>query len=119
MLQSIKRAFRIDPKNAKLHSCIIRFHEYISSVKDTIAPAIQEVITKEVQIVFKGKTAVELNNKFLETHQDCLSSILEGARMLYFLNPSNQDKAIKLITKFNDNIKNINLPVSINLITIL
>lgn len=112
MLQSIKRAFRIDPNNPKLHSCLIRYHQYIEKVKDLIDPAIQEVITKEVQIMFNGKTAVELNSNYLDTHRNCLTALLDGAKMLYFLNPSNQEKALNIVTALGDNIQNINLKVS-------
>ncbi|KAG5890003.1 hypothetical protein JTB14_032626 [Gonioctena quinquepunctata] len=55
MLQSLKRAHKVDPKNPKLHSCLIRFSQFMNEVKSSWDPSIEEVVLKESKVYFNGK----------------------------------------------------------------
>nr|CAH7754284.1 unnamed protein product [Callosobruchus chinensis] len=35
MLQSLKRAHKVEPRNPRLHSCLVRFYQYVQNVKDS------------------------------------------------------------------------------------
>lgn len=43
MLQSLKRAYQVDPKNPKLHSCLIRFYQFIQENKGSWDPSVEQV----------------------------------------------------------------------------
>lgn len=111
MLQSIKRAYRLDRKNCKLHSCLIRFHEYILTTKDLLPKAVREVVDKEVRPMLDGKAPKELNDLFLQKNANCLEAVYQGAKMLYHLDSSKQSQALALVMNFNENMKDINIQV--------
>lgn len=112
MLQSIKRAYKLDPTNPKLHTCLIRFYDVVKNAKDSWDPAVNEVVNNEVKLLFNGKDAAELNKVFLENSSTSLESVLEGARMLYYLDSKNQNTALSLITNFDNKFKDVNIAVS-------
>ncbi|KAG8180877.1 hypothetical protein JTE90_015802 [Oedothorax gibbosus] len=101
MLQSIKRAWLIDPKHPKLHSNLVRLYNAVSSRKDIPAP-MQTVLKQEMDRIYKGKSAHELNEEFLAQYSNSLPHILQGARMKYCLDTKSQEKAISLVTNFNN-----------------
>lgn len=112
MLQSLKRAHKVDPKNPKLHSCVIRFHQIIQEQKCDWDPSVEEVITKETKIYFDGTDAKELNKKFLESNSDSLRAVFEGAKMMYHLDNKSQSHAVSLVTSLNDKYQDVNIEVS-------
>lgn len=112
MLQSIKRAYKLDSNHPKLHSCLIRFYEFINQSKDCWDPAVEEVVRKEVKVLLKDKDAKQLNKEFLERHSKSLEHVLEGAKMMYYLDPKNQSDALNLVINFDNNYCDINIQVS-------
>lgn len=78
MLQSIKRAYRLDPENPQLHTCLIRYHEYCSKYLSTLEEPVCTVIIQEAQPILQGRDAHQLNSEFLSKHSHSLPSILEG-----------------------------------------
>jgi len=81
MLQSIKRAWRIEPENALVHSCLVRFLVFRSSVDD-LAPAVTQVIHSETQSIFQARDARQMNAQYLARHGRSLPARLEGAYTL-------------------------------------
>lgn len=115
MLQSIKRAHNLDPNNAKLHTCLIRFYDAINQSKKDWEPAVKEVVEKEVTVLFNNKDAKQLNKEFLEKYSNSLEAVLEGAKMLYYLDPKNQSTALSLVTNLDTKkYHDINIDVSRN-----
>lgn len=112
MLQSIKRAHKLDPLNPKLHTCLIRFCDVINNSKDTWESSVEQVVTKEVETFLCGKDANQLNKEYLESNKDSLESVLEGAKMLYYLDLKNQNTALDLITNLDNKFKDVNITVS-------
>lgn len=112
MLQSIKRAHKLDASHPKLHSCLVRFYEFISQSKEGWDPAMDEVVRREVRAFFDDKDAKQLNAEFLERHSDSLEHVLEGAKMMYYLDPKNQNDALSLVTLVDNKYKDVNIQVS-------
>ncbi|XP_030745565.1 N-alpha-acetyltransferase 15, NatA auxiliary subunit [Sitophilus oryzae] len=107
MLQSIKRAHKVDPKHPKLHSCLIRFLQVVKENQSTFDPAVSEVITIETKSLLSTKDAKTLNKEFLDNHKNSLKAALEGAIVMYQLEEKSQKEALSLVTdidnnKFND-----------------
>lgn len=113
MLQSIKRAYRLDASHPKLHSCLIRFYEFINQSKDGWDVAVEQVVKQEVKVLFEDKDAKQLNKEFLARHSKSLEHVLEGAKMLYYLDPKNQSDALNLVINCDNNYNDVNIEVSI------
>lgn len=110
MLQSIKRAYKLNPSHPKLHSHIICFYNLVSQQTD-LAESVSTVLKQEMEKVYDFKTAKQLNEEFLTQHKDSLPHLLEGARMLYFLDKSSQSRVLELVTTFSKNIKGLNIEI--------
>lgn len=110
MLQSIKRAFRLEPDNCELHSCLVRFVESVSEKIDTLDAPVMDVINQAMEPITLGRNARQMNEDFLKQHANSLPAVLQAARMMYFLDKSRQDEAIQLATKL-DGMNGINLEV--------
>jgi hypothetical protein len=112
MLQSLKRAHKVSPNNPKLHSCLIRFYEVINQNKGSWDAAVEEVVTREAQLLFNGKDAKQLNKEFLEDNSHSLEAFLECCRMMYYLDNKTQSTALSLVTNLDNKYEDINLQVS-------
>ncbi|CAH1984620.1 unnamed protein product [Acanthoscelides obtectus] len=112
MLQSLKRAHKVEPRNPRLHSCLVRFYQYVQNVKDSWDPRIEEVVQKETQIYFDGKDAHHLNRDFLESNKDSLRAVFECAKMMVHLNDKNQHEAVSLlVTNVDNNYRDVDIPL--------
>lgn len=82
MLQSIKRAFRIDPKNVELHSCFVRFAMKLVTLKKQTEPATESpvltVIEQEMEPILRGRSADQINKEFLAENSNSLPALFEG-----------------------------------------
>lgn len=113
MLQSIKRAYKLDSINPKLHSCLVRFYEFVNQSNDNWDSAVEQVVKSEVKSFFNDKDGKQLNKEYLETFSNSLESILEGAKMLYHLDKKEQQKALSLVTNLDNKYKDVNIKVSL------
>lgn len=111
MLQSIKRAHKLDASHPKLHSCLIRFYEFIDQSREGWDPAIEEVVRQEAKALFEDKDAKQLNRDFLERHASSLEHVLEGAKMMHYLDPENQGDALGLVTNLDNKYHDVNIQV--------
>lgn len=114
MLQSLKRAHKVDPKNPKLHNCLIRFYLFIQKDQLKWDSSVEEVISKETKIFFENKDVYILNKEFMENNCNSLKAIYEGARVMYQLDNNNQSQALSLITNLGNKYKDIDIQVSFN-----
>ncbi|XP_067000279.2 N-alpha-acetyltransferase 15, NatA auxiliary subunit [Anabrus simplex] len=101
MLQSVKRAYRLDPTNPRLHSYLIMCYGCMKRWESTLEPPVATVIRQEMEPIFAGRDAHQMNTEFLATRSNSLESLFEGARMLYHLDPTQHETAIKLATKLD------------------
>lgn len=113
MLQSLKRAHKVDSKNPKLHSCSIRYYLFIQKDKVNWDPSIEEVVSKETKIFFENKDAFRLNKEYMENNSESLKAIYEGAKVMYQLDNNSQSQALSLITSLDNKYKDVDIQVSI------
>lgn len=113
MLQSLKRAHKIDPQNPKLHTCLVRFNEGLNQCQDGLDSVVKEVLDKEVPALLDGKSSGELNAEYLAAHSDRLEAVLEAAKIMYWLDQSTQQTAISLVTKLDNKFRDLYIEVCI------
>lgn len=64
--------------------------------------------------IWEEKDAKRLNAEFLNAHKNDLRYVLQGARMLYHLEPQQQETAISLVTCLEDHVREADLQVRRN-----
>ena len=77
MLQSIKRALKVDPTDPRVHGCLVRFQRFIETSKDLAGP-VKQVLGQETQPIFTTKTAKERNEQFIQKHRESLDHRVQG-----------------------------------------
>lgn len=107
MLRSIKRAHRLDADNPDLHTCLVRFLLHIS--KSPLEGAMGEVVKRQTADIFSSAKAASLNSEYLKNNRNSLPHLLQGARMLYVLDPSAQTKALSLVTSIDEQLEDVTL----------
>ncbi|XP_023369193.1 N-alpha-acetyltransferase 16, NatA auxiliary subunit isoform X2 [Otolemur garnettii] len=108
MLQSVKRAFAIDSNNPWLHECLIRFSKSVSK-QSNLPDIVSKVLSQEMQKIFFNKNLESFNEDFLKRNSTSLQHLLSGAKMMYFLDKSRQEKAIAIATRLDETIKDKNV----------
>lgn len=116
MLQALKRAYAIDPNNAVLHGCIIRFiksmNKQLGEANEFVKIVIQKEIASELPIL--GKKPSQVNEEFLGRNRDNPAAIVAAARVIYDEMPEkNKTKAIELL-KSCTNMKGLKLEVKLS-----
>ncbi|XP_052588619.1 N-alpha-acetyltransferase 16, NatA auxiliary subunit isoform X2 [Peromyscus californicus insignis] len=108
MLQSVKRAFAIDSNNAWLHECLIKFSKSVSN-HSNLPDIVSQVLAQEMKKIFVDKDLHSFNEDFLKHNATSLQHLLSGAKMMYFLDKSRQEKAIALATRLDETIQDKNV----------
>ncbi|KAK7809061.1 hypothetical protein U0070_013247, partial [Myodes glareolus] len=108
MLQSVKRAFAIDSNNAWLHECLIKFSKSVSD-HSNLPDIVSKVLAQEMKKIFVNRDLYSFNEDFLKHNATSLQHLLSGAKMMYFLDKSRQEKAIAIATRLDDTIKDKNV----------
>ncbi|XP_017650261.1 N-alpha-acetyltransferase 16, NatA auxiliary subunit isoform X2 [Nannospalax galili] len=112
MLQSVKRAFAIDSNNPWLHECLIRFSKSVSN-HSNLPDIMSKVLSQEMQKLFVNKDLHSFNEDFLKHNTTSLQHRLSGAKMMYFLDKSRQEKAVAIATRVDETIKDKNVKILI------
>lgn len=102
MLQSIKRALKTPqttPNDPQLHSCVVRFQKFVVENRKGFSEPVNQVLDRETQSIFGGKSAVTRNRDFLSANARSLKHVAVGAEMSVLLEGSedSQNNALKLI----------------------
>nr|XP_020735412.1 N-alpha-acetyltransferase 16, NatA auxiliary subunit isoform X2 [Odocoileus virginianus texanus] len=108
MLQSVKRAFAINRNNPWLHECLIKFSKSVSN-HSNLPDTVSKVLSQEMQKIFVNKDLESFNEDFLKHNAASLQHLLSGAKMMYFLDKSRQEKAIAIATRLDETIKDKNV----------
>ncbi|XP_047611703.1 N-alpha-acetyltransferase 16, NatA auxiliary subunit isoform X6 [Phacochoerus africanus] len=108
MLQSVKRAFAIDSNNPWLHECLIKFSKSVSN-HSNLPDIVSQVLSQEMQKIFVNKDVESFNEDFLKRNATSLQHLLSGAKMMYFLDKSRQEKAIAIATRLDETIRDKNV----------
>jgi peptide alpha-N-acetyltransferase len=109
MLQAIQRGLRANPDHSTFHWCLTRFLRFIAKKSSSFPAAMKTVLQKCQPEQLKEKTAEQLNSTFIQNHSNDLSALLIGARSMFLLDPSSQDKAVQLATNLDCKLQNNNL----------
>ncbi|XP_042541617.1 N-alpha-acetyltransferase 16, NatA auxiliary subunit isoform X3 [Dipodomys spectabilis] len=108
MLQSVKRAFAINSNNPWLHECLVKFSKSVSS-QSNLPDVVGQVLSQEMQKIFVNKDLESFNEDFLKYNTTSLQHLLSGAKMMYFLDKSRQEKAITIATRLDETVKDKNV----------
>ncbi|XP_061485908.1 N-alpha-acetyltransferase 16, NatA auxiliary subunit isoform X2 [Rhineura floridana] len=108
MLQSVKRAFAIDSNNPWLHECLIKFSKCVFG-HSNLPKIVNKVLTQEMQKIFISKDLESFNEEFLKRNSTSIQHLLSGAKMLYFLDNSRQEKAISIATRLDETMTDKNV----------
>lgn len=113
MLQALKRAYAIDPNNATLHGCIVRFirllDKNLANANEFVSVVIKREMETDLPII--GKKSSVLNEEYIAKNKDSAEALIAGARALYDESPNNKTKAIDLLMSCTQ-MKSFTLPVS-------
>ncbi|XP_039295227.1 N-alpha-acetyltransferase 15, NatA auxiliary subunit [Nilaparvata lugens] len=119
MLQCVRRAWRLAPSHAEVHACVVRFAQAWQrwqSQSPPLDPAVNTVISQQMQPILQGRTALQINTQFLAANGDSLPAVFQAAKMMYHLDPSTQQTAIKLVTNLSPTIQNVTLQMCSNIL---
>ncbi|ETE59562.1 N-alpha-acetyltransferase 16, NatA auxiliary subunit, partial [Ophiophagus hannah] len=108
MLQSIKRAFAIGDNNPWLHECLIKFSKCVSN-HSNLPEIVNKVLTQEMEKIFISKDLESFNEEFLKRNSTSIRHLLSGAKMMYFLDNSRQEKAIAIATRLDEAMRDRNV----------
>ncbi|CAH9092049.1 unnamed protein product [Cuscuta epithymum] len=112
-LKAVKHLVRLDADSPDSHRCMIKFFHKAGSLSAPVTDDERLVleIVKAERLTFsrlEGKTLIDANHVFLETHKDSLIHRAAVAELLHVLEPNKKADAVKLIEESS------NGPVSVN-----
>ncbi|XP_078602852.1 N-alpha-acetyltransferase 15, NatA auxiliary subunit-like isoform X2 [Branchiostoma floridae x Branchiostoma japonicum] len=112
MLQAVKRAVTLDPNSAWLHECLVRFSKAVSE-KNNLPSPVSTVLKEETKALFGEVDIKQFNANFIKRNSNSLQHLLAGAKMLYFLDPQSQTRALELATDLSENLIDRNVKICI------
>uniref|UniRef100_A0A671KZ79 N-alpha-acetyltransferase 15, NatA auxiliary subunit n=1 Tax=Sinocyclocheilus anshuiensis TaxID=1608454 RepID=A0A671KZ79_9TELE len=110
MLQSVKRAYAIDPDHPWLHQCLVRFFKGVSESKD-LAESVSMVLKQEISRLFGESNAKDFNQAFLTKHFNSIPHRVAAAKMMFYLDRSTQKKAVELAIALDESLNNRNIQI--------
>ncbi|KRX58951.1 N-alpha-acetyltransferase 16, NatA auxiliary subunit, partial [Trichinella sp. T9] len=106
MLLCIKRAERIDPDNAQLHVCKVKYLKYLQDNQSSI-----DVVHEVTGEVFPERDAVldlsDYNAQYLQAHHNSIRHRLAVAEVMYFLNREKQAEAVEVAIKVENSMQDV------------
>uniref|UniRef100_A0A8C8CZ48 Uncharacterized protein n=1 Tax=Oncorhynchus tshawytscha TaxID=74940 RepID=A0A8C8CZ48_ONCTS len=81
MLQSVKRAFSMEPSHPWLHQCLVRFFKGVSDSKD-LPQAVRTVLKQEISRLFGESNPQSFNKNYLSQHSNSIPHRVAGTTML-------------------------------------
>uniref|UniRef100_A0A8B9HZ59 N(alpha)-acetyltransferase 15, NatA auxiliary subunit a n=1 Tax=Astyanax mexicanus TaxID=7994 RepID=A0A8B9HZ59_ASTMX len=103
MLQSVKRAFAMDPGHPWLHQCLIRFFKGVADNKSLPEP-VQTVLKQEITRLFGESDPKRYNKNFLSKHTNSIPHRVAAAKMMVYLDPSSESMAAELATSLDESL---------------
>uniref|UniRef100_A0A672K1J7 Uncharacterized protein n=1 Tax=Sinocyclocheilus grahami TaxID=75366 RepID=A0A672K1J7_SINGR len=84
MLQSVKRAYSLDPDHPWLHQCLVRFFKGVSDSKD-MPEAVQTVLKQEITKLFGESDPKTFNKNFLSKHANSIPHRVAGTHFMILM----------------------------------
>ncbi|KAL7886236.1 hypothetical protein AOLI_G00065310 [Acnodon oligacanthus] len=110
MLQSVKRAYEMNPDHPWLHQCLIRFFKGVADNKGLPQP-VQTVLKQEITRLFGESDPKSYNKNFLSKHASSIPHRLAAAKMMVYLDPSTESMAAELATSLDESLAGRTLQV--------
>uniref|UniRef100_A0A4W5NE44 N-alpha-acetyltransferase 15, NatA auxiliary subunit a n=1 Tax=Hucho hucho TaxID=62062 RepID=A0A4W5NE44_9TELE len=82
MLQSVKRAFSMEPSHPWLHQCLVRFFKGVSDSKD-LPEAVRTVLKQEIPRLFGESNPQSFNKNYLSQHSNSIPHRVAGTYTHY------------------------------------
>uniref|UniRef100_A0A8C7MFG2 N-alpha-acetyltransferase 15, NatA auxiliary subunit a n=1 Tax=Oncorhynchus kisutch TaxID=8019 RepID=A0A8C7MFG2_ONCKI len=82
MLQSVKRAFSMEPSHPWLHQCLVRFFKGVSDSKD-LPQAVRTVLKQEISRLFGESNPQSFNKNYLSQHSNSIPHRVAGTYAHY------------------------------------
>ncbi|GBP12498.1 N-alpha-acetyltransferase 15, NatA auxiliary subunit [Eumeta japonica] len=104
MLQSVKRAHRLQPDHPQLRDCLLRFLERLDELRPALHQHVATVLDAETQPLFGERSATDMAQQFAaeaETRARGQAAALWGARGLTRRLPARAADALKLATSLH------------------
>lgn len=101
MLQSLKRACRINAEHPGVYSCLMRYYGVLENQSAAMDASVKTVIDAERKNLFNGCTAKQLAEQFTKKHGGSMEHLLETAKWMYTADKTKRKEAIDKITSFN------------------
>ncbi|XP_047341234.1 N-terminal acetyltransferase A complex auxiliary subunit NAA15-like [Impatiens glandulifera] len=112
--QAVKQLQLLDAENPDSHRCLIRFFHKVDAMPAPVTDSEKLIwaVLGEERFTFSKlheKSLVDANSNFLEKHKDSLMHRAAAAEMLYLLDPSKKDVAVRLVEDSSNNLSSTNL----------
>ncbi|KAK2492470.1 hypothetical protein MC885_014039 [Smutsia gigantea] len=90
---------------------LLAFEIYFRKVSNhsNLPDIVSKVLSQEMQKIFVNKDLESFNEDFLKHNATSLQHLLSGAKMMYFLDKSRQEKAITIATRLDETVKDKNV----------
>lgn len=99
MLQAIRRAHAIDRDRPELHEHIVDFCCRVKQSREDLGDVVLAVIDQTLPDVKDGdKSLIEFNEDFIQKHRTSLPHVMIGCKVMVRLQPSQVDRAVKMMT---------------------
>lgn len=115
MIQSIKRARAIDAEHPEVHRCLTRLMQALPTLTKDLNAQVKTVVDKAIQELIGPKSVKQLNDEFIAKYNSSIMHLYEAARIMYDLDVSNQEAAIKLITTYDAGKLKLEVSLDLNL----
>lgn len=109
MLQSLKRAHKLEAGNPELHTCFVRFLKYRLDKFESDSPVAQVSIL-ELNKLLNTTDPTQLNEDFLNKHQESLPHRLQAARSMAILDSIQRERALSIGTSLQSHLEGRILP---------
>ncbi|XP_063719063.1 N-alpha-acetyltransferase 15, NatA auxiliary subunit-like [Symsagittifera roscoffensis] len=97
MLRSLKRAYVLDPKNAQLYVCIVKFALFVQKSRNT-DEILQQVITSQSEAFLPTTNELQASNeRFIEEHSESLPHYSSGLRVKLLLEKESPEDLIETL----------------------
>eukprot|EP00096_Caligus_rogercresseyi_P014098 TRINITY_DN662_c0_g1_i3.p1 TRINITY_DN662_c0_g1~~TRINITY_DN662_c0_g1_i3.p1 ORF type:complete len:893 (+),score=310.14 TRINITY_DN662_c0_g1_i3:149-2827(+) len=93
----------------KVYQLFSKFHRHMESNLSRFPEPVKTVIQQESAELFGDKSSAQRNEEFMSSNAGSLEHLLEGARVMAYLDPSRSQQALKYITSLDEAMKGVNI----------
>lgn len=85
MLQSVKRAYKVDGNHPLVHEAVVRYSKKMLQWESegNLPTSVSKVIAIQMEPILKGRTAFQINDEYLKKNYNSLPARLQGKIFIY------------------------------------